>query len=108
MTMKTNSKTTDKANCKPKKKYRDMDNDEKYDYNCSRIWDVVFIGVPLLFLVRYILLGFAIDHLGYTLNDVYPVWWCFKWIAGIIMTSLIIYFDVRTPRSGWPGRTFGG
>ena len=97
-----------KHNNKTKKKYRDMDNDEKFEYNNSRTLDVVFIGIPVIFIVRYILLDLAIDHLGYTINQTYPVWWCFKWITGIIMTSLIIYFNVRTPHSGWPGRTFGG
>lgn len=95
-----------KHNNKTKKKYRDMDNDEKFEYNNSRTLDVVFIGIPVIFIVRYILLDLAIDHLGYTINQTYPVWWCFKVLALIIMSGLIIFYQVRIPVSGniW----FGG
>ncbi len=86
-----------KDNNKTKKKYRDMDEEEQYDHNCNCICSVLIIGIPLIFLVRYLLLGFAVNHLGYDVLDVYPIWWCFKWIAGIVMVSLIIYFDVRQP-----------
>ena len=91
---------------KKKKKYRDMDNDEKFEYNNSRTLDVVFIGIPVIFIVRYILLDLAIDHLGYTINQTYPVWWCFKVLALIIMSGLIIFYQVRIPVSG--NIRFGG
>ncbi len=95
-----------KHNNKTKKKYRDMDNDEKFEYNNSRTLDVVFIGIPVIFIVRYILLDLAIDHLGYTINQTYPVWWCFKVLALIIMSGLIIFYQVRIPVSG--NIRFGG
>ena len=95
-----------KHNNKTKKKYRDMDNDEKFEYNNSRTLDVVFIGIPVIFIVRYILLDLAIDHLGYTINQTYPVWWSFKVLALIIMSGLIIFYQVRIPVSG--NIRFGG
>lgn len=51
-----------KAKEKPQKRYRDMDNEEKYTYNQQCIWNVLIFGIPIIFLVRYLLLGFAVDH----------------------------------------------
>ena len=95
-----------KTNEKPKKRYRDMDFDEKFEYNLSRMWDVIFISIPIVFIVRYILLDLAVDHFGYTIDQTYPVWWCFKVLALIIMSGLIIFYQVRIPVSG--NIRFGG
>lgn len=95
-----------KTNEKPKKRYRDMDFDEKFEYNNLRMWDVIFISIPIVFIVRYILLDLAVDHFGYTIDQTYPVWWCFKVLALIIVSGLAIYFQVRTPFMGGP--RFGG
>ena len=95
------------TNSKPKK-YSEMDNDEKFEYNQLCTGKVFFIGVPLIFFVRYLLLNVAIYDLHFTMEQVYPVWVVFKWVAGSIVALLVIYFNGRTPISGWPGRTFGG
>ena len=92
---------------KPQKRYRDMDNEEKHEYNQQCIWNVLIFGIPIIFLVRYLLLGFAVDHLNYEMLDVYPIYWCFRAIAAIIMTIWICYYIIRSPRvncgSSFPG-----